>query len=536
MVSLETTRLVAFLREHGAYVHPELELFGPARDNDRGVVALADIKAGELLIRLPASAVIAVCDDDGIPEWMPKAAASLSPVLRTALFLMHEESLGEASKWSPYLLSLPKAYDTLEHWTADELAELTGTCLHDELSKLRDSTGDLVGPVRVLWEKSVAPLVKSSPDLWPDASLEAFLRACAAVRTRGFFDTAAGGGGPYMLPAIDMLNHTRENVATTLVVEREAPAQNRGGASNADEGARCAQRAGATDASSSSQPSSSSSSSSPVVFSMAAERDLAPGDPVLHVYDHLDNTQLMLTYGFVAAEGEGALPATARLPLASLVAACAACRGRLPWDASEAGAAKEAACATLLAPYDGVIGVSVGEPLPDALVTVALLLLMPAPDFEQLLAESQPDALPGADASSPSPSARVPMLDASALEGEPTFAAVVVEAIIAAVSAAEARFVSPQDSRAADGRRLNAARALRQAEMEALGAARQAALRLLVKVGLGGDDDDEDNDGSESEDESAEGEEEEEDDEEGEEGDEEEEEEVMPSRKKSKRS
>ena len=128
--------------------------------------------------------MIAVCDDDGIPEWMPTAAASLSPVLRTALFLMHEESLGEASKWSPYLLSLPKAYDTLEHWTADELAELTGTCLHDELSKLRDSTGDLVGPVRVLGEKSVAPLVKSSPDLWPDASLEAFLRVRRRAHAR----------------------------------------------------------------------------------------------------------------------------------------------------------------------------------------------------------------------------------------------------------------------------------------------------------------------------------------------------------------
>ena len=315
---------------------------------------------------------------------------------------------------------------------------------------------------------------------------------CAAVRTRGFFDTAANGDGPHMLPAIDMLNHTRENVAATLVVEREAPAQNRGGASNADEGARCAQRAGATVR----RPRAAVVlvlSSSPVVFSMAAERDARQrsGAPrVRPPRQHAADAHIR----FRRRGREPSPPAS----LARVVAACAACRGRLPWDASEAGAAKEAACATLLAPYDGVIGVGVGEPLPDALVTVALLLLMPAPDFEQLLAESQPDALPGADASSPSPSARVPMLDASALEGEPTFAAVVVEAIIAAVSAAEARFVSPQDSRAADGRRLNAARALRQAEMEALGAARQTALQLLVKVGLGGDDDDEDDDGSES--------------------------------------
>ena len=63
-------------------------------------------------------------------------------------------------------------------------------------------------------------MVAAHEQLWPDASLGGFLHACAAVRTRGFFDAAAGGGGPYMLPAIDMLNHARDGTATSLSVER----------------------------------------------------------------------------------------------------------------------------------------------------------------------------------------------------------------------------------------------------------------------------------------------------------------------------
>ena len=65
-------------------------------------------------------------------------------------------------------------------------------------------------------------MVLGAPELWPGASLARFLNACAAVRTRGFFDAAEGGGGPYLLPAIDMLNHARKGIATSLVVERRS--------------------------------------------------------------------------------------------------------------------------------------------------------------------------------------------------------------------------------------------------------------------------------------------------------------------------
>ena len=43
------------------------------------------------------------------------------------------------------------------HWISglSGVGGLVGTSVHDELSGLRDSSGDLVGPARVLWEKSL---------------------------------------------------------------------------------------------------------------------------------------------------------------------------------------------------------------------------------------------------------------------------------------------------------------------------------------------------------------------------------------------
>jgi hypothetical protein len=276
MTSLETSRLADFLRSRGAVVHESLELFGGARGGERGVYAVDPIKEGTLLLRLPASAVVRACENGPECDWMPSSARATSPMLRTALFLMREVALGQRSEWAPYLSRLPLTYDTLEHWSQEELAALRGTSVHDEISSLRDSSGDLVGPVRVLWDKDIAPIVAAAPEHWPGADLDAFLSACAAVRTRGFYDTAAGGGGPggpYMLPAIDMLNHARQATATTLVVER----------SDALPPATGSAAVGASDQSG----AHAGASSSPLlIFSMEAERDLAAGDELVHVYAH----------------------------------------------------------------------------------------------------------------------------------------------------------------------------------------------------------------------------------------------------------
>ena len=300
MVSVESERLATFLRSRGAHVHEDLEFFGRGPSGTRGVFAAAPIAKGELLLRLPRGAVLAACDaGDAACDWMPEGARNASPILRTALFLLRERALGEGSAWAPYMSTLPASYDTLEHWGQEELAALGGTSVHDELAGLRDKkTGDLDGPARVLWERSIAPMVEASPELWPDASLASFLHACATVRTRGFYDTAAGGGGPYMLPAIDMLNHACKGTATSLVVERGSGGSGEGGGEGGGGGGERGERGGGAKV-------QGARGSSSLVFSMEAERALRAGEEVVHTYDELDDAQLLLTYGFVSAAGEG---------------------------------------------------------------------------------------------------------------------------------------------------------------------------------------------------------------------------------------
>ena len=148
---MQSERLAAFLRGRGATVHESLEFFARRPSGTRGVFACAPIKQGELLLRLPKGAVLAACDL-GSCGWMPDAVSTASPILRTALCLLRESALGERSSWAAYLETLPEEYDTLEHWTQEELEALRGTSVYDELDGLRDAkTGDLVGPARVLW-------------------------------------------------------------------------------------------------------------------------------------------------------------------------------------------------------------------------------------------------------------------------------------------------------------------------------------------------------------------------------------------------
>ena len=214
MASHATTALSSWLASRGATVHPSLELFGEREGEARGVYALAPIEKNELLLRLPRAAAMCACEPgDAGSSWLPAAAQSMSAVVRTSLVLMRELALGKgrsggasssagasegaseegASAWGPYLHSLPGSYNTLEFWTLPELEALRGTVAYDYIAKLRDGAGSLVGPAKLVYEKEVAPMVEAHPELWPDASLGAFLHAVAAVRTRGFQDAGEGG-------------------------------------------------------------------------------------------------------------------------------------------------------------------------------------------------------------------------------------------------------------------------------------------------------------------------------------------------------
>lgn len=159
------------------------------------------------------------------------------------------------------------------------------------------------------------------------------------------------------------------------------------------------------------------------------------------------------------------------------------------------------------------------EPMPDTLLTVLMIMLMPNADFVDLIAESTADAEEhsvtadgggqneaqnqvqvdahkrvqdkvhdetriGEEPTKAWRAPRVdrpPLLDISALEGEPVFAALVSRALVVALDAKAATYTPEAEAvEAARGVKWRMARTLRERELSALQAARAGALQLLV--------------------------------------------------------
>lgn len=308
-------RLRSWLVSRGGTVHPSLDLCKLREDCvERGVFSTSPIATGELLLHLPRRCVMCACEypanipsGDETLDWMAaleqRLGGKLAPASRTALQLLREDGTAETD-WAPYMATLPQHFDGLEEWTVEELNMLRGTALYDRLQAMRDSgSGTLRSPASVVWTHDIAPFISHAAD--PGSTCythEQFARCAAAVRSRGFFDPGEDGSGPYMLPAIDMLNHRRgPGNATSLCVER------------------CGRE---------------------LAFSMHAERPIAAGEEVMHSYDDsLTDAELLQMYGFVSEGKAGAVPPAARVEVAAVVTACtelcSTMGDQLPWDPQE---------------------------------------------------------------------------------------------------------------------------------------------------------------------------------------------------------
>ena len=137
---------------------------------------------------------------------------------------------------------------------------------------------------------------------------------------------------------------------------------------------------------------------------------------------------------------------------------------------------------------------------------------LPRADFEGVLAEEEEEE-EAEEEGRPDPAGprKVPLLDRSALLGEPELAAAVVQAILGAVTAAERRYPpAPDDEMACEmagasgesdhARRLAMARGLCDAERAALRETQREALKLLVNAGLGEGESEDSDEGDSEED------------------------------------
>ena len=98
-----------------------------------------DIEENDELFSIPQSAVLSTARSE-LPNKLPEID-QLDPWLSLILVMIYEYNLGQLGRWFPYFCVLPRHFDTLIHWPADELKELQGSAVISKIGKAdADST------------------------------------------------------------------------------------------------------------------------------------------------------------------------------------------------------------------------------------------------------------------------------------------------------------------------------------------------------------------------------------------------------------
>jgi hypothetical protein len=264
--------------QDGGEIHPSLELREQSPGH-RGVFCTQPIGVGETLIRLPSHLAVDgrhfprtydshAADNaavgDSTSKQLPRAA---SPWLRCLAAYYQASRRSEAK---PYLQSLPETYETAAAWKTDEIDSfLAGTSTVGGSSIGWQADRALVeeryhGQIRPYLV--ACQLLEGTDPSDLSAELEEFQRASQCLSTRGFHlekkeedATFNDYTGPFLLPAVDLLNHAvGDKKCTTLQRDVEGN------------------------------------------FSMQTERSITAGEEVLHSYgDSLTACQCFQTFGFV---------------------------------------------------------------------------------------------------------------------------------------------------------------------------------------------------------------------------------------------
>ncbi|MCJ1388355.1 hypothetical protein MMC18_001201 [Xylographa bjoerkii] len=169
----QTNDFLKWLHSQGASISQKIALTDlTALGRGRGVVARVDIEENEELFSVPQSAVLSIANSElrsRIPE-----IDQLDPWLSLVLVMIYEYNLGQLGRWFSYFCVLPRHFDTLIHWSADELKELQGSAV---LSKIGKADADKA------FAEVLLPLAKKCEDLTTGRSDEWFMSSAHHMAT-----------------------------------------------------------------------------------------------------------------------------------------------------------------------------------------------------------------------------------------------------------------------------------------------------------------------------------------------------------------
>ncbi|TCD67866.1 hypothetical protein EIP91_011863 [Steccherinum ochraceum] len=153
-----------FSSEHGVLDTAAMGL-GDITGHGRGAYALRDIPEGHELFVIPRSLTLST-RTSSLPGLLGKKAWKEYKLdigwAGLILCMMWEEAQGASSRWSGYLADLPSTFSTPMFWSSEELDELKGTAVVDKIGK-DDAERD--------YREKLMPAAQSRPDLFPSEKL-----------------------------------------------------------------------------------------------------------------------------------------------------------------------------------------------------------------------------------------------------------------------------------------------------------------------------------------------------------------------------
>ncbi|KPI88442.1 hypothetical protein ABL78_2455 [Leptomonas seymouri] len=225
-----------YAKKHDIFLHPDVAFLVPTKTMGMGVFAARPLPIGTVVISCPeASGVSPYMKDMGTSPCVAVLHASRAAMEDAALFdvlVLMAELCRPHSTWRPWLETCPCMDHHLFDLTPKQAAVLgvapvvegsdkrgTGdgssssscTWLTAGLSSLT-SVAQALEELRIKERWAIAQeIISSAPDVWPAerATLELFFSCLAQVFSRNFHrEELAGREGPYLLPGLDILNHS----------------------------------------------------------------------------------------------------------------------------------------------------------------------------------------------------------------------------------------------------------------------------------------------------------------------------------------
>ena len=301
------------------------------------------------------------------------------------------------------------------------------------------------GGIRERWEEKVKAIAVGYDE---KITFEVFSAAVSAVVTRGFNSPSPTGGspeGPYLLPLVDLLNHS--SLSPSTVLTRTATG-----------------------------------------FSMTATRAIPAGTEVTHSYGPFDNSSLLKTYGFVTPDPPLCSPVA--FPLSSLLAALSSVAerfSRLPsrtsdeetWDPKESWPAK---VEWLERMHGGGVEVTMEGGVTDELVTVVAAVMVSGEAFEEIFSgrESEEECL----------------LEKDAIMSEP-FLGVLTAATLSLLCTSRLSLLSPTAGKGRSEGREGMAEVVKEEERRVCERVRDECGVVLRRLGEGGEEEEEKKGGGE---------------------------------------